>query len=128
MLSLNCGVENDAPARGDETHAEIDVLYGGLGEAELVEPAKPEERVSANRTEAGPERGCGAGALLMYVVVKEVAKVGDQPVGCRIIVVRAKDGVDALVRLERQPDAQKSVGMDLDIGVDEHDDVAVGFR
>ena len=125
MFPLKCGIKDDAAARGDEAHAEIDVFHGGLGKAELVEPTKPEEAVSADRPEAGPERRRGTGALLMNVVVKEVAKVGDHPVGRRIVVVRAKDRVEIRVSLERPPDAHESVRVDFDIGVDEDKDIAM---
>ena len=124
MLPLDRRIEDDSTAVRDQTHAEIDVLDRRLGETELIEPAERDEELSADRPEASPESCRWTGTLLMNVVVKKVAKVGDHAVGCRIVVVGAKHRTEISVGFEGSPDANKRVRVDFDIRVDEDDDIA----
>ena len=60
----------------------------------------------------------------MDVVVQEVAKARDGVRRRGAVVVGAEDGVELRVALERLAQAAQRVGMDLDVGVDEDDDLA----
>ena len=91
MLSLNLGVEENAPTLRVETHPELDVLDRCAREARvvtpLVEAAELEEDVAPDRPESGPECLRNPGTLLMDVVVEQVSEVGDDPARVRIVVV-----------------------------------------
>ena len=92
VRALEQRVEDDLPAGAREPRPEVDVLDGGKRVALCVEPAHAAKRIRADRPEAGPERRCLAGALLVDVVVQEIAELRD---GARVgggVVVRAEDG------------------------------------
>jgi hypothetical protein len=124
MLPLNCRVEDNSPAVRDETHPEIDVFDGRLGESDLIKPAKREEDLSADCPEAGP-KGCrGTGTPLMNVVVKEVPEIGNHAGRRRIVVIGSEDCGEIRVEVECTTDSQKRIRVDFDIRVDEYEDIA----
>ncbi len=125
--ALEQWVEQDPVAVGCEAHPELDVLDGGPREAQLVESASGKERLASHGSEARPERRRATRASLVYVVMEKVAEGGNGTVGLRSIVVRAEDRREPAILLERPADACEHIGMDLDVRVDEHEDIARGL-
>jgi len=122
------GVQDDARARGGQPHAELDVLHHRGRVAVDVEAAGGQERVAADGAEPGPERGRLARRGLVHVVVEEVSELRDGPTERRPVVVGAEHCGQAGVGAERLADASERVGVDLDVRVDEHQDLAACHR
>jgi hypothetical protein len=123
VLALDRWVEQDAAAVPVEAHAELDVLDRREWVTALVEAAESEEGFAPDGAETGPERRRGTGALVVDVMVEEVAEVGDDPTPAGVVVVRSEDGGELGVVLERLADSREDVVVHLDVGVDEDDDV-----
>jgi hypothetical protein len=125
MLPLQDRVEDDAPASVDEPHAQIDVLDRRAREASLVEAANRDEFIPTDCAQSGPEGGCRARRHLVDVVVEEVPEVRNDAARARIVVVRPEERCQGGIGRKRSLDPREGVRMHRDIGVNEHDHVAV---
>jgi hypothetical protein len=125
MLPLQDRVEDDAPASVDEPHAQIDVLDRRAREASLVEAADRDEFIPTDCAQSGPEGGCRARRHLVDVVVEEVPEVRNDAARARIVVVRPEERCQGGIGRKRSLDPREGVRMHRDIGVNEHDHVAV---
>jgi hypothetical protein len=125
MLPLNRRVEEDAATVSTEAHAELDILDRREREPFLVEAANLDECVAANGSQPGPEGGRESGAFVVHMMVEQVAKVRHDPSAARIVIVGSEDCRQLRVVLEQRPDPNKSVGVHLDIGVNEDQHIAV---
>src|SRR5919197_539472 len=94
VAALDERVEDDPRTAGREPQAELDVLDRRGRIALCIEARK---RRAADRAEAGPERLRPAGALLVHVVVEEVAETRDERRVGRIVVVGAEERVELRV-------------------------------
>ena len=124
VLALDLRVEKDATSLRVNAHPELDVLHRRLREALFVESTESEKDVTPDRTEAGPERRCGPGAILMDVMVEKVPEVGHDAPGPRIVVVGAEYRREPLVIVEGTTNPGERVGVNLHVRVDEDEDIA----
>ena len=92
----------------------------------LVETTQLEEDVATDSSEPGPKGRGDPGVLLMDVMMKQVSEVGDDATFTRIVVVGAENGRKAGIAIEGAPDPGESVLVDLDVGIDEDENVALG--
>ena len=109
-----------------ETLTEVDVFDGGIGVAKFVEPTDGGEARSAHGAEAGPERVGRSCARYVDVVVEQVAERRHGAVVVGRVVVRPEHRGQPRVAIERGPDACERVGVHLDVGIDEDEDVSGG--
>ena len=123
VLALDSWVEQDAAAVPLEAHAQLDVLDRRERVTVLVEAVNSEERFAPDSAETGPERRRDTRALMVDVMVEQVAEVGDDAPPAGVVVVRSEDGSELGIVLERLPDPRERVGVHLDVGIDEDDDV-----
>jgi hypothetical protein len=107
-----------------EAHPELDVLHRRLREQLFVESVEGEKDVTPDRSEPGPERRCGPGAILMNVMMEKVPKVGYDATGPRIVVVGAEYRREGLVIVEGSSNPGECVHVNLDVCVDEDEDIA----
>ena len=112
-------------------HAELDVLYGCVGNAggiaALVESSKLEEDVAPDGAESSPERGRVARALVVDVVVEQVAEVRDDASRAGIVIVGAEQSSQVSVTIEGGPDPDEDVLMHLNVGIHKHEHIASGL-
>jgi hypothetical protein len=123
MLPLNRRVENDALPAHVESHAELDVLHRRVREPLLVETTELEEDVAPDGSEPGPKRGRNTGALVMNMVVEQVAEIGNDPAVRRIVIVGAEHSREVCVTRKRRADSSEGIVVNLDVRVDKDDDV-----
>lgn len=123
MLALEERIENDAAALVDDSHAQVDVFDRRLREASLVKSAAHQERISTDCTQPGPEGGRRTCRRLVYVVMQQIAEVGNDAAGARIVVVRAEQRGQSGIARKGRLDSRERVRMYRYVGVDEDDDV-----
>ena len=103
---------------------EVDVLHRRDEVALGVESADRIEAVPPHGAEPGPERRRTPGALLVDVVMEQVAEGGDGARVGRAIVVRAEERTERRIVLEGPPDPDEGVVMREHVRVDEDEHVA----
>ncbi len=116
-----------------ESVSQLDILDGGSSIEAGVEAAEVEEDLPTDRATAGPEGVGGAGvvvegALLVNIVVQEVAELAHQSWRGRMVVVRAEQGGQAGIGVEAPEGLAQGVGVDDDVGVEEEDDRGRGHQ
>lgn len=121
VLPLDGRIEENGRPPAIQTPSELDVLHE---RDVLVEATELDEEIAANRSEPSPERGRQAGALLMDVVVEQVPELRYEPVGIGVVVIRTENRCECRILVERSPDPLERVGVDLDVGIDEHENVS----
>src|SRR2546426_2897865 len=84
-------VEPDPAARAGDPQAEVDVLHRGVRVPVRVEASGGVEGLAADRAQSSPERGCWAGASVVYVMVEQVPEGGDDAGVVRLVVVGAEE-------------------------------------
>lgn len=131
VRGLDVARQEDAMAGCREAVAEFDVLDGWALVETGIEAAMSEEDRTADAAAAGPEGMGGACvidemALLMNVMMEEVAIGADDARRGGLIIVGAEEGVELGIGLEALDGAMERVGMDEDVGVEEEDEFAAG--
>jgi len=124
VRALHRRIENNPRAACCKPHPELDVLDRRHGESHLVEAADALKGVAADSPDAGPEGRRRAGGGLMDMVVKEIAEDGHEARGGRRVIVRAKERDKFQIGGKRITDPLEGVGVNLDIGVNEYEDVS----
>jgi len=124
VRALQVGVELDPVSGRGQPRTEVDVLHGRHRVAIGVEAARGVEAVAANGAQPRPERRRRPRALLVDVVVEQVAKSRDGAGVGGPVVVGAEQPGQRGVGIERPPDAPEGVAVHDHVGVHEHDHVA----
>ena len=100
----------------------------GRGKRCASKPPAATNDVAPDGAEPGPERRRGAGRAGVDVMVQEVAKARDELWGGRVLVVGAEDRVQPRIGVEALAQQAQRVRVDLDVGIDEDDDLALRAR
>lgn len=77
-----------------EAIAEFNIFDRTYGPEILVEAADSLEHGSAHCATSRPKGGCVRLAILMHIMVEEVAILGNQACRPRLVIIRTKDGSD----------------------------------
>ena len=126
---LNVAGEDDPAARPRQPIAQLDVLDRRPGVEPRVETAEFEEDLAADHPAAGPECVSRPGvaielALLVHVMVQQVAELAHDARRSRLVVVRAEQRRQPRIGHEPRHPASIVSRVDGHVGVEEEDQVA----
>ena len=124
MRDLDLGPQQDVMAERRHAMAELDVLDLRSRERPFVVHADRHEHVATNAAAAAPERLGVARLLRVREVVEQVAVLRHELAALRLRLVRAEHRAHLRTRRHRCRDAAERVGVDDDVGVDEHHEFA----
>ncbi len=106
--------------RPGEPHPELDIFDRRPLEA-LIEPADTVERRAPYRADPRPERLRRTRALVVDMVVEQVAEPRDEPRRCGRVVVRPEDACEVRATLRARAGSARARHGGRDVGIDEDD-------